>query len=68
MAAEIITAITSGITGIASGMASTIVSTFNTVFLTTEGKLTNLAIFGLVFIGVGFSVSVFYIIRGMLKS
>lgn len=68
MAAEIISAITSGITGIASGLASVLVSTFNSVFLTTEGKLTDIAIFGLVFLGISFSVTVFYIIRGMLKS
>lgn len=68
MATEIITTITGALTGIASGLASTLVSTFNTVFVTAEGKLTEIAIFGLVFLGIGFSVSVFYIIRGMLKS
>lgn len=58
MAAEIISTITSTITSFLTAVASNIVTVFNAVAVTADGKLTDFAIWALVFLGVGFGTTV----------
>ena len=48
---EIVETFLSGVTGLGSGLGTAIVDTFNSVVLTSEGKLSNIAIWGLTFGG-----------------
>ena len=58
MGAEIVTTVTTAISNFATGVASTVVSVFDTVFTSSDGKLSNLAIWGLVMgaIGLGYAL------------
>ena len=50
---EIVQTFVDGFTTFTSGMGSGLVNLFNTVFLTAEGKLSNIAIWGITFGAVG---------------
>lgn len=56
MGAEIITTFTDALSSLASGVASTVVTTFDTVMTNSEGKLSNLAIYGIVTIAVSLGI------------
>lgn len=56
MGAEIITTFTEALSSLASGVASTVVSTFDAVMMNSEGKLSNLAIYGIVFLAVSLGI------------
>ena len=58
MAAEIISTITSTITSFLTSVAGNIVDVFNKVAVTADGKLTDFAIWALVFLGVGLGTTV----------
>lgn len=53
MGSEIVTTITTAATGFASGFGRAVVETFETIMVSENGNLSNLAIWGLVFGGVG---------------
>lgn len=53
MGSEIVTTITSAATSFATGFGTAVVDTFNTIMVNENGNLSNLAIWGLVFGGVG---------------
>ena len=48
---QIVETFLEGVTGLGSGLGETIVDTFNSVVLNSDGNLSNLAIWGLVFAG-----------------
>lgn len=54
MISEAIGAVTDTVSGLLGGLSSSIVSTFDTLILTTEGKLTTFATYTFLFIGIGF--------------
>lgn len=56
MGAEIITTFTDALSSLASGVASTVVATFNAIMMTSEGKLSNIAIYGIVFLAVSLGI------------
>ena len=56
MGAEIITTFTTALSSLASGVASTVVATFDSVMMTSDGKLSNLAIYGIVFLAVSLGI------------
>ena len=58
MAAEIISTITSAITSFITAIAGNIVEVFNKIAVTADGKLTDFAIWALVFLGVGLGTTV----------
>ena len=58
MAAEIVSVITSAITSFLTAVASNIVTVFNAIAVTSDGKLTDFAIWALVFLGIGFGTTV----------
>lgn len=58
MGAEIVSTFTTAFTDLCSGVAGGVVDTFNTVFMTTDGKLSNLAIWGIVFGAVGLGLAI----------
>ena len=49
MGVSIVSTFTEAISGVATGIANTVVDVFNTVCVTTEGGISNIAIWGLVF-------------------
>ena len=51
LGSQIVDTFLEGVTGLGSGLGRTIVDTFNSVVMTSDGKLSNLAIWGLVFGG-----------------
>lgn len=48
------TAVTGSFSAFLSGVASAVVDTFDAIFVTSEGGLTNLAAWGLMFLAIGF--------------
>lgn len=56
MGADIITTFTDSLSSLASGVASTVVATFNAIMMTSEGKLSNVAIYGIVFLAVSLGI------------
>lgn len=56
MGAEIITTFTEALSSLASGVASTVVATFDAIMMTTDGKLSNVAIYGIVFLAVSLGI------------
>lgn len=54
MITDAITAVTETVSGLLAGLSTSIVSTFDTLILTTEGKLTTFATYTFLFIGIGF--------------
>lgn len=56
MGAEIITTFTEALSSLASGVASTVVTTFDAVMTNSEGGLSNLAIYGIVFLAVSLGI------------
>lgn len=58
MGAEIISTFTTALSGLAEGVSSTVVSTFNTIMTTSEGKLSNLGIYGIVFLAVSLGIGI----------
>lgn len=53
MGSDIVTTITTASSDFATGFGNAVVNTFNTILTNGEGGLSNLAIWGLVFGGVG---------------
>lgn len=51
LGSQIVETFLEGVTGLGSGLGKTIVDTFNSVVLNSDGNLSNLAIWGLVFGG-----------------
>ena len=49
---QIVEVFVTAIKGIAEGISTAVVDTFNTLYVTKDGSLTNLAIWGIVFGGV----------------
>lgn len=58
MGAEIITTFVEALSSLASGLASTVVATFDAVMMTSDGKLSNLAIYGIVFLAVSLGIGI----------
>ena len=58
MGAEIVSTFTTSFSTFCSGIAGSIVETFNSVFTTGDGKLSNLAIWGIVFGAVGLGLAI----------
>lgn len=56
MGAEIITTFTEALSSLASGVASTAVATFDAIMMNSEGGLSNLAIYGIVFLAVSLGI------------
>ena len=56
MGSEIITTFVEALSSLASGLASTVVATFDAVMMTSDGKLSNLAIYGIVFLAVSLGI------------
>lgn len=54
MVTEAIQVVVDAISGLLAGMSTSVVSTFDTLILTTEGKLTTFAVYTFLFIGIGF--------------
>ena len=54
MISEAIGAVTDTVSGLLGGLSTSVVSTFDTLILTTEGKLTTFATYTFLFIGIGF--------------
>lgn len=54
MISEAIGAVTDTVSGLLGGLSTSIISTFDTLILTTEGKLTTFATYTFLFIGIGF--------------
>lgn len=59
MVTEIVTSITSAFTGLLTGLGTGIVEVFDGLVLTTEGKLTTFAAWGLAFLGVGLAIAIY---------
>lgn len=59
MVTEIVSAITSAFTGLLTGLGSGIVDVFDKIVMTSEGKLTNFAIWTLAFLGVGLAIAIY---------
>lgn len=49
-----VTAVTSSFSAFLTGIASAVVDTFDAVFVTSEGGISNIAAWGLMFLAVGF--------------
>jgi hypothetical protein len=64
MGASIVETFTTAFTGITSGLSSGIVDTFNTIVTNSEGGLSNLATWGLVFGGVALGIG---ILKGFMR-
>lgn len=64
MGAEIVTTFTTSLSSLATGLASAIVSTFDTVVTNSEGKLSNLAIWGITFGAIGLGT---FLVRKLSK-
>ena len=62
-ATNIITTIIEGATGILSGIGSGAVNFFESIFLTTDGNISSLGTYLLVFVGVGMAIGVMRWIR-----
>lgn len=62
MVSEIITVILEAITTFLSGIGRSILDLFDNLLVTSEGGLSNLATYGLVFVGLGFAISLFYML------
>lgn len=58
MATSIVETITGAFSSFVSGIGTTIVNAFDSIFLNSEGGLSNLAIWGLVFAGVGLGMAI----------
>ena len=54
MVAEAVGVVTETITSLLAGISSSVVSTFDTLIVTTEGKLTTFATYTFLFLGIGF--------------
>lgn len=50
---QIVNTVVEAFTGLAEGIASTVQTVFEQLFITENGGISNLAIWGLVFVGVG---------------
>ena len=59
---EIIGVVLEAITTFLGGIGSSILDLFDNLLVTAEGGLTNLATYGLVFVGLGFAISLFYML------
>lgn len=62
---EIVSTFTSSFGDLCSGLASTVVTTFDTVMTTTDGKLSNIAIWGITFMGVAGGLGLINWLRGL---
>ena len=62
---EIVETFVDAFSGITSGLGSTIVSTFDSVMVTQDGKLTNIAIWGLTFAGVAGGIKLITWLRSL---
>ena len=51
--------------GVTSGLGSTIVSTFDSVMVTSEGKLTNIAVWGLTLAGIAGGIKLITWLRSL---
>lgn len=56
MGTEIVSTFTEALSSLAAGVASTVVATFNAIMMTSEGKLSNVAIYGIVFLAVSLGI------------
>lgn len=64
MGASIVSTFVDSFTSLMSGLGTAIVDTFNTVFVAEGGGLSNLAIWGIVFGGVGLGIA---LVRGLTR-
>lgn len=59
MITAVVNALTQGFTGTLTGMGNGVVSVFDSLFVTTDGALTNFAQVGLVMGGISLGIGVF---------
>lgn len=64
MGTSIVSTFVESFTALMSGLGTAIVNTFNTVFVAEGGGLSNLAIWGIVFGGVGLGIA---LVRGLTR-
>ena len=62
---EIVSTFTGAFGDLCTGLGGTIVSTFDTVMTTTDGKLSNIAIWGITFMGVSGGLGLIHWLRGL---
>jgi hypothetical protein len=67
MLTEIISNITGAFSELMTSMTSAIGDGFSALLLTDDGKLSNLAQFGLVFIGVGLAIGLVWFVVGLIR-
>ena len=67
MVSEIITTVTTAIGSFVSGIGTTVVDFFNATVLTADGKLTSIATWALVFLGIGFGSMIFKWVTNLIR-
>lgn len=68
MLTEIITTLTTAITSFGSSAVTAIVDNFDALAVTAEGDLTNVAVWGLSFMGVSLVIGLGRLVVGMVRS